>query len=158
MATGVLLQNVADGSGSSPSGVAVNDSGAADVVLTESPSADVVKTISSGPSNNGDGTYSLQYTLDVSNTGDTELRRVQVIDNLESTFGTALFVVDTREGVHPADLEVAQILRRHSERVLVAANKADDLATDVSHYQFHELGLGNPCPVSAACAVCLRWS
>jgi len=60
-----------------------------------------------------------------------------------------LFVVDTREGVHPADLEVAGILRRLSDRVLVAANKADDLATDVSHHQFHELGLGEPCAVSA---------
>jgi GTP-binding protein len=61
-----------------------------------------------------------------------------------------LFVVDTREGVHPLDLEVAQLLRTRSGQVVVAANKADDLAADVSHHAFHELGLGDPQPVSAA--------
>jgi len=61
-----------------------------------------------------------------------------------------LFVVDTREGVHPLDLEVAELLRGRSGQVVVAANKADDLATDVSYHAFYELGLGEPQPVSAA--------
>ncbi len=61
-----------------------------------------------------------------------------------------IFVVDTQIGVHPADLDVAQSLRPHKDRVLVAANKADELATDVSYHAFHELGLGTPQPVSAA--------
>ncbi len=61
-----------------------------------------------------------------------------------------LFVVDTQQGVHPADLEVAGILRSHQHRVLVVANKADDLAGDLSHHAFHALGLGDPQPVSAA--------
>lgn len=61
-----------------------------------------------------------------------------------------LFVVDTQQGVHPADQEVAQILRPFRERVLLVANKADDLAEDISHYAFHELGVGDPQPVSAA--------
>ncbi len=61
-----------------------------------------------------------------------------------------LFVVDTREGVHPADLEVAEILRPHADRVLVVANKADELADALSHHVFHRLGLGDPQPVSAA--------
>jgi GTP-binding protein len=59
-------------------------------------------------------------------------------------------VVDTRSGVHPADLEVAALLRPLGQRVLVAANKVDDPATDrLSHLEFHELGLGDPVPVSA---------
>ena len=61
-----------------------------------------------------------------------------------------VFVVDTREGVHPLDLEVAGLLRPRSGDVVVAANKADDLASDVSHHAFHELGLGDPQPLSAA--------
>jgi GTP-binding protein len=61
-----------------------------------------------------------------------------------------LFVVDTIQGVHPADQEIAQLLRPHGERVLLVANKADDLAEDVSHLAFHELGLGDPRAVSAA--------
>lgn len=61
-----------------------------------------------------------------------------------------VLVVDTLEGVHPADLEVASLLRAHRDRVLVAANKADDLPETISHHVFHELGLGEPYPVSAA--------
>lgn len=61
-----------------------------------------------------------------------------------------LFVVDTQLGVHPADQAVAELLRTHQERVILVANKADDLARDTSHHAFHELGLGDPHPVSAA--------
>ncbi len=60
------------------------------------------------------------------------------------------FVVDTQEGVHPADLEVADVLRTVSERVLVIANKADDLPENLDHHAFYELGLGDPEPVSAS--------
>jgi GTP-binding protein len=61
-----------------------------------------------------------------------------------------ILVVDARAGVHPADLEVAEQLRSIKDRVLVAANKVDDPATDqVSHLEFHQLGLGDPAPVSA---------
>ena len=61
-----------------------------------------------------------------------------------------LFVVDTQEGVHPADQEVAELLRKYRDLVVVAANKADELAEDITHYDFHELGLGDPQPVSAS--------
>lgn len=62
-----------------------------------------------------------------------------------------LLVVDGREGVHPADLDLAGLLRPHRARVVVAVNKVDDPATDqFSHLAFHELGLGEPSPVSAA--------
>jgi GTP-binding protein len=78
---------------------------------------------------------------------------VAIRRQVELAIGNAdviLFVVDTQQGVHPADLEVAQILRPQRDRVLLVANKADDLARDVSHYVFHELGVGDPQPVSAA--------
>ncbi len=61
-----------------------------------------------------------------------------------------VLVVDTLVGVHPADLEVADVLRPYKKSVLVAANKADDLPNQMGHLPFHELGLGNPHPVSAA--------
>ncbi len=61
-----------------------------------------------------------------------------------------VLVVDTKFGVHPQDQEVAELLRPHRDRVVVAANKADDLPGDVSHHAFHELGLGDPQAVSAA--------
>ena len=61
-----------------------------------------------------------------------------------------VLVVDTQVGVHPADEEVAAILRGAGDRVVVAANKADDLPNDHSYHAFHELGLGDPVAVSAA--------
>lgn len=60
-----------------------------------------------------------------------------------------LFVVDVRQGVHPADLEVAEVLRPVGDRVLVVANKSDNLPDDLGYLSFHELGLGDPQPVSA---------
>ena len=61
-----------------------------------------------------------------------------------------VLLVDTLAGIHSADREVAEILRPLSDRVVLVANKADDLPDTVSHYAFHELGLGEPQPVSAA--------
>ncbi|UCD25560.1 MAG: ribosome biogenesis GTPase Der [Gemmatimonadota bacterium] len=61
-----------------------------------------------------------------------------------------LFVVDVRQGVHPADQEVAGVLRTVVDRVLVVANKSDNLPEDLGYLAFHELGLGDPMPVSAA--------
>ena len=60
-----------------------------------------------------------------------------------------VLVVDTQTGVHPGDLEVASLLRPHAQRVVLAANKADDPSTETGHYVFHELGLGEPVPISA---------
>ena len=61
-----------------------------------------------------------------------------------------VLVVDTQAGVHPADIEVAEILRAVKHRVVLAANKADDLPDVYTHHAFHELGIGEPVAVSAA--------
>jgi len=78
-----------------------------------------------------------------------EAIRRQVTLAIESA-DVIIFLVDARTGVHPADFEVAALLRPLSARVLVAANKVDEPTTDrLSHLEFHELGLGEPAPVSA---------
>ena len=67
-----------------------------------------------------------------------------------------LFITDAQSGVTPADREVAQILRRHQHDedgvltppVLLVVNKADSPAADMA-FQFYELGMGEPYPVSA---------
>jgi GTP-binding protein len=61
-----------------------------------------------------------------------------------------LFLVDVEQGVHPADLEIAEHLRRARRPVVLVANKADQLPNDTRHLVFYELGLGDPFPVSAA--------
>ncbi len=68
-----------------------------------------------------------------------------------------LFVLDAESGVTPADREVAQILRRNQVMregvpwppVLLVVNKADSAARRELVYQFYELGMDEPYPVSA---------
>ena len=64
----------------------------------------------------------------------------------------ALFVVDARAGVRPGDLEMADLLRRtaNGRPVIVAANKVDTVADVPLAAEFHQLGFGEPVPVSAS--------
>jgi GTP-binding protein len=60
-----------------------------------------------------------------------------------------IFLVDVRDGVVAADLEIAQMLRRSSKPLIVAANKADNPALEAEAVEFYKLGLGEPIVISA---------
>ncbi|CCO09025.1 ribosome biogenesis GTPase Der [Desulforamulus hydrothermalis] len=60
-----------------------------------------------------------------------------------------LFVVDAREGVTALDEEVARSLRKTDKPVLLVANKVEQF-DKIPYYEFYQLGLGEPIPVSAA--------
>lgn len=60
-----------------------------------------------------------------------------------------VLLVDAKEGVTAGDLEVADVLRRSTKPVLLAANKADNPERDQAAVEFYELGLGEPHVVSA---------
>ena len=60
-----------------------------------------------------------------------------------------LFVVDSREGIHPLDEQLAAVLRRTERSVLLVANKVDNLPRETSHHEFWALGMGEPIPVSS---------
>lgn len=60
-----------------------------------------------------------------------------------------LFVVDGREGVTAWDLQLAQRLRASGKPILVVVNKCDTVPAFNRALEFHELGLGDPIPVSA---------
>lgn len=68
-----------------------------------------------------------------------------------------LFMVDARVGVTPADIEVAQILRKNQVTkagklqpvILLVANKVENGSVRSQVTQFYELGLGDPYPISA---------
>jgi GTP-binding protein len=62
----------------------------------------------------------------------------------------ALLVVDARAGLRPGDHEVAELLRRGTLPVIVAANKIDSVTDLHLAAEFHALGLGAPVAVSAA--------
>ncbi|HET8596745.1 MAG TPA: ribosome biogenesis GTPase Der [Castellaniella sp.] len=61
-----------------------------------------------------------------------------------------LFLVDGREGVNAHDQEIARLMRKSGQRVLLAVNKAEGMRHHADLAQFHELGLGEPHPISAA--------
>ncbi len=61
-----------------------------------------------------------------------------------------LFVTDAREGLQPADREVAQRLRRTGKPLTVVVNKTEGLDPSVAVADFHSLGLGEPIPIAAS--------
>ncbi len=61
-----------------------------------------------------------------------------------------IFLVDAREGINAQDHEIARLLRKTGQRVLLAVNKAEGMRNHANLAQFHELGLGEPLPISAA--------
>lgn len=61
-----------------------------------------------------------------------------------------LFLVDSKDGPHPLDERLAEILRKARRPTLVIANKVDNLPRDTSWMDFWSLGMGEPIPVAAA--------
>jgi len=61
-----------------------------------------------------------------------------------------VFLVDARAGVNAHDHEIARMLRRTGQRVLLAVNKAEGMGRNAAIAEFHELGLGEPYAISAA--------
>ena len=61
-----------------------------------------------------------------------------------------IFVVDARNGVAGQDHDIARYLRGANKRVLLCVNKAEGLTDSPMLAEFHELGMGEPHPVSAA--------
>ena len=74
--------------------------------------------------------------------------REQVALSLEEAT-VILFVVDGRNGVHPMDEEIAQLLRRTEKKVVLAVNKIDSAKYEMLRHDFYSLGLGDPWSVSA---------
>ncbi len=61
-----------------------------------------------------------------------------------------IFLVDARAGVNAHDHEIAQLLRKSGQRVLLAVNKAEGMRDSAAIAEFHELGLGEPRAISAS--------
>jgi GTP-binding protein len=61
-----------------------------------------------------------------------------------------IFVVDIRSGLSGQDADIARYLRSVSKKVFLAVNKAEGMVDSPLLGEFHELGIGEPHPVSAA--------
>src|SRR5690606_37229179 len=59
-----------------------------------------------------------------------------------------VFLVDARAGINAHDHEIARLLRRSGQKVVLAVNKAEGMRH--AGAEFHELGLGEPRAISAS--------
>ena len=66
------------------------------------------------------------------------------------TSDVILFMVDGKEGLTSADREVGERLMKTGKKVVLAGNKMDKPELPVDFYDFYELGLGEPIPISSA--------
>ena len=100
----------------------------------------------------------LDYQFTLIDTGGIEPESDDIIisrmrEQAETAIMTAdviLFLVDVRQGLVDADFKVADMLRRSHRPVVLVVNKVDNFdkfMPDV--YEFYNLGLGDPIPVSA---------
>lgn len=61
-----------------------------------------------------------------------------------------LFVVNGRDGVTSQDREIALQLKRTKKPIVLVVNKVDNKNLPEDFYDFYELGIGEPIPISAA--------
>ena len=67
------------------------------------------------------------------------------------TADVILFMTDVRQGLVDADAKVADMLRRSHKPVVLVVNKTDDFQKFMPDvYEFYNLGIGEPLPISAA--------
>ena len=67
------------------------------------------------------------------------------------TADVIIFITDVRQGLQDADSKVADMLRRSGKPVILTVNKVDNFdkfMPDV--YEFYNLGIGDPVPISAS--------
>ncbi|MGD9568453.1 MAG: ribosome biogenesis GTPase Der [Sedimentibacter sp.] len=60
-----------------------------------------------------------------------------------------LFMVDGKEGVTAADMEVSQMLRKAKKEIILIVNKMDKFVNDNNIYEFYNLGIGEPFSISS---------
>jgi GTP-binding protein len=77
---------------------------------------------------------------------DVEIRRQVGLAIVEAD--VLLFLVDAKNGVHPTDAHIADMLRGSGKPWILVANKADK-PQSTDYYEFFNLGAGDPLPVSA---------
>ena len=65
-----------------------------------------------------------------------------------------VFLTDVKQGITAADQEIAVMLKKSKKPIVLVCNKADNMSKDKNDiYEFYNLGIGEPYPVSAANAL-----
>ena len=62
-----------------------------------------------------------------------------------------LFITDVKQGITPDDREIALMLKKSKKKTILVCNKVDDFQKFANEmYEFYNLGMGEPEPISAA--------
>lgn len=94
----------------------------------------------------------LTHTFTMIDTGGIEPERNDIIvkqmrrqANIAiETADVIVFIVDGKEGLTPADREVASMLRKSKKPVVLVVNKIDSLKEEDNAWEFYNLGIGDP--------------
>jgi GTP-binding protein len=115
---------------------------------------DIVDTGGIDPTQTGSGRN--QQPLSIGSADFIEQIRAQAEIAIQDS-DAVLFITDAENGVTPADHEVAGILRKYQRDedgqarppVLLVVNKCENESRRLAAFEFYELGLGEPYPISA---------
>ena len=67
------------------------------------------------------------------------------------TADVIIFMTDVKQGLVDSDAKVADMLRRSRKKVVLTVNKVDSISRDEADvYEFYNLGIGDPIPISSA--------
>src|SRR6056297_2137313 len=111
----------------------------------------VTRDLREGAARLGDMTFTVIDTAGLEEVTDDSLqgRMRRLTERAVDMADACLFMVDARTGITPTDELFAEILRRRSAHVILAANKAEGAAADAGVIEAYGLGLGEPIRLSA---------
>lgn len=84
--------------------------------------------------------------------GDEDEIMLSIFDQVEIACDEAdkiIFLVDGKDGVHPADEDIANILRKSKKPVFLVVNKIDSIQAAPMTADFYSLAIGEPMAISA---------
>jgi len=111
----------------------------------------VTRDLREGEARLGDLRFTVIDTAGLEEANDDSLqgRMRRLTERAVDMADICLFMIDARTGVTPTDEMFAEILRKRSAHVILAANKAEGAAADAGVIEAYGLGLGEPIRLSA---------
>ncbi|MBT3139947.1 ribosome biogenesis GTPase Der [Ruegeria litorea] len=111
----------------------------------------VTRDLREGEARLGDLRFTVIDTAGLEDANDDSLqgRMRRLTERAVDMADICLFMIDARTGVTPTDQIFAEILRKRSAHVILAANKGEGSAADAGVIEAYSLGLGEPIRLSA---------
>lgn len=111
----------------------------------------VTRDLREGEARLGDLRFTVIDTAGLEDATDDSLegRMRRLTERAVDMADVCLFMIDARAGVTPTDMIFAEILRKRSAHVILAANKGEGSAADAGVIEAYSLGLGEPIRLSA---------